>query len=142
MSNLTNTTLDHGSVQVGDCEFDDELLTLAGADELKAGTILARASNTLKLVLFVKGGSTNENGIPKFVLPVALSSTTSGSHDEPVRVISKGIVDLDRLVIDADGDASNVDGAVKDQLRSYGIVPVKVDELARVDNPQPEPEGS
>ena len=28
------------------------------------------------------------------------------------------------FVIDADGNDSNIDGAVKDQLRNYGITPV------------------
>jgi len=32
-------------------------------------------------------------------------------------------------VIDADGDASNVDAVVIDQLRDYSLVPVDVDEL-------------
>jgi hypothetical protein len=139
MANLVNTTVDLGTVQVRDCEFRDELLTLAGADELLEGTILARDSSTLKLVLYVKGGSSNDNGIPKAVLPYAVSSTTSGSHDEAVRAIVFGTVDKNRLVIDADGDDSNVDNAVVDQLRSYGITPVNVAEMGWPDNPQPEP---
>lgn len=140
MSNLINTTLDLGTVQIGHCEFRDELVTLAGADELAEGTILARDSSTLKLRLFVKGGSTNGNGIPKVVLAHALSAAGSGDH--AVRVISRGDVAKNRLVIDADGDDSNIDGAVIDQLRDYGITPVASKQLARVDNPQPEPEGS
>jgi hypothetical protein len=127
-------------VQVGHCEFRDELINFSGADDLKEGTILARDSSTLKLRLFVKGGSTNENGIPKAVLAHRLVVTASG--DAACRVIIRGDVDKNRLVIDADGDDSNVDAMVVDQLRDYGITPVPVDELARVDNPQPEPEGS
>jgi hypothetical protein len=137
---LTNTALDLGTVQVRDCEFRDELINFAGADTLVEGTILARDSSTLKLRLFVKGGSTNGNGIPKAVLAHELVVTASG--DKACRVIIKGEVDKNRLVIDADGDDSNVDAAVVDQLRDYGITPVPVKELARVDNPQPEPEGS
>lgn len=140
MSNLTNTTLEFGTVQAGHCEFKSELVTLAGADELKEGTILARDSSSLKLRLFVKGGSTNENGIPKAVLAHALSA--SGAGDHAVRVILRGDVYKEHLVIDADGDDSNIDAAVEDKLRDYGITPVSVKQLDRVDNPQPEPEGS
>jgi hypothetical protein len=137
MSNLVNTTVDLGTVQVRDCEFRDELLNLAGADELVEGTILARHNGTLKLQLYVKGGSSNENGIPKVVLAHAVSA--AGSGDVAVRVISGGIVNKNRLVIDADGDDSNIDNAVIDQLRSFAIVPVNVANLGWPDNPQPEP---
>lgn len=140
MSNIENTPLDSGSVQVRKCEFGDELITFGGADDLAEGTILARDSSTLKLRLFVKGGSTNGNGIPKVVLAHRVVAT--GSGDLPCRVIKAGVVDKNRLIIDADGDASNVDAAVLDQLRDYGIQTESVSELGRVDNPQPEVEGS
>jgi hypothetical protein len=142
MPNPTITNVDLGTVQVRDCEFYTELLTLAGADELKEGTILARDSVSGKLVLFAKGGNSNGNGIPKAVLSHPVSSSTSGSHDVVVRAIQKGVLNLRRLVIDADGDNSNIDGAVRDQLRAYGLTPVNVEDLGRVDNPQPEVGGS
>lgn len=100
--------------------FEDDILTLAGADTLLAGTILARSSATGKLVLFVKGGSTAENGIPKVVLPYEL--TVAGAGDVAVRPLVRGQALTSRLVIDADGDSSNIDAAVRDQLRSYGII--------------------
>ena len=40
----------------------------------------------------------------------------------------------ERLVIDADGDATNVDDVVLDQLRSYGLVALDVQELNILDN--------
>lgn len=142
-TNYTNTECDVGTVQVRDCEFQDELLTLAGADDLKEGTILARDSSSLKLRIFVKGGSTNENGIPKVVLAHRCVTGTSGSHNVSVRVINAGFVKKERLVIDADGDDSNVDKKVLDQLRDYGgIVALNAASLGRVDNPQPEPDES
>ncbi len=133
--NLEVTNIDNRDLLLGGEKFQDELLTLAGADELKAGTILARSSATEKLVLFVKGGSTNENGIPKVVLPYAVSA--SGSGDVSVRVLVAGEVDASKLVIDADGDDSNIDAPVRDQLRSYGIVPVDLTDNSTLDN-QPE----
>jgi hypothetical protein len=120
MANMDITNVDYGSVALRDVAFRDEVITFGGADTLAAGTILARASNTLKLVIFVKGGSTNENGIPKAVLTHAVVAT--GAGDVPVRALVGGVVKRQRLIIDAQGDGSAVDAAVLDQLRDYGIV--------------------
>lgn len=132
MVNLVTTNNDLGSVIVKDAEFRDELLTFAGADDLLEGTILARDSVSLKLVIYVKGGVTNENGIPKAILTYAVSA--AGAGDESVRAGVAGSYRKERLVIDADGDDSNVDNAVIDELRDYGLIPLNVDELNILDN--------
>lgn len=134
--NMTETICDLGSVELAEGQFRDDTLTVAGAETVKAGTILARASNTGKLVVFVKGGSSNENGIPKAVLTYEIVATASG--DLPVRVLVAGSVRKDRLVIFADGDDANVDSVVCDQLRSYSIVPIDVQQLDGLDNIPPE----
>ena len=128
MSNITTTDVNAGSVEIRDGEFEDDTLDIAAGATFKEGTILARDSSSLKLVIYVKGGSTNENGIPKCVLPK--EHVADDSSDQRVRVLVKGIVNKQRLVIHADGDDSNVDAAVKDQLRSYGIVPLEVQQLS------------
>ena len=51
-----------------------------------------------------------------------------------VRPLVEGAVCKERLVIDADGDASNIDAAVLDELRDYSIVAVDVKELNILDN--------
>src|SRR5690606_15477177 len=51
-----------------------------------------------------------------------------------VRVLCEGEVSRDRLIIHADGDNSNVDAVVRDQLRDFGIVPTPVQQLAQLDN--------
>ena len=132
MVNLTTTNIDNGTVIIKNAEFKDELLTLAGADELLEGTILARDTGTLKLVLYVKGGVTTGNGIPKVILTYPVSE--AGAGDVSIRAGVAGVYRLDKLVIDADGDASNVDNAVIDQLRDYGLTPLDVSELNIVDN--------
>lgn len=129
---MTKTTIDNGSVELEGGEFRDELITFAGADTFAAGTILARDSSTLKLVLFVKGGVTNGNGIPKAVLTYPVTAT--GAGDKKSRVLIAGKVNKNRLIIDADGNDSNIDGAVIDQLRDYGIDPVDVQQLGALDN--------
>jgi hypothetical protein len=132
MSNLTVENVDLGGVVLKDERYLDGLLTVPGAQTVLAGTILARDSSTLKFVLYIKGGSTNENGIPKAILTYPI--TSAGSGDEAIRALVAGEVRDEKLVIDADGDASNVDNAVRDELRDYGITPVPVQELNILDN--------
>lgn len=132
MDNITITNCDLANVILADAEFEDDLLTFGGAGTVLAGTILARDSSSLKLVPFVKGGSTNENGIPKAVLTYAVTAT--GAGDVAVRAGISGSYNENLLVIDADGDNSNIDAAVRDQLRNYGLVPRDVTELNFYDN--------
>jgi hypothetical protein len=128
MPSVVNTSIDLGSVALRDEQLHDELLTLGAAVTVLPGTILARDSSTLKLVPFVKGGVTNGNGVPKAVLGYGLTSV--GATDYPVRVLDKGEVNQSRLIIQADGTGANIDNAVLDQLRNYGITPVSVQQLS------------
>lgn len=132
MPNLEITNNSARSVVVWDPVHEDELITFGGAGTLLAGTILARDSVSLKLVPFVKGGVTNENGIPKAVLLDELTAT--GAGDLPSRPIVGGRLRKGDLVINADGDASNVDAAVTDQLRDYSIIVLSTTQLAELDN--------
>jgi len=132
MSNIEITNNDLGSVILQDADFRDELLTFAGAGTVLEGTILARDSVSKKLIPFVKGGSTNENGIRKVIITYAV--TAAGAGDESIRAGVTGKYRKERLVIDADGDASNVDEDVIDQLRVYDLVSIDVTELNGLDN--------
>ena len=132
MSNLTVENISNSAVFINCGEFDDGLLTFGGAGTVVEGTILARDSVSLKYVPFVKGGTTNENGIPKAVLTYDVTAT--GAGDIAIRAGLEGYVRIDKLIIDADGDGSNVDAAVLDQLRDYGITPLTVTELNDYDN--------
>jgi hypothetical protein len=132
MSNITIQNNKTRGIVLWDPVFKPELVTFAGANTFAAGTILARDSVSLKLVLFVKGGATNENGIPKAVLTQELIAT--GAGDLPARPLVGGQVRSGDLIIDSDGDASNIDAAVLDQLRDYGIVGLPTQQLAELDN--------
>lgn len=125
-NNATRTIIIFGAVYV------PGVVTFTGAGTLLAGTILARDSVSLKYIPFVKGGSTNENGIPKAVLQNELVAT--GAGDFTANPIVEGRLETSKLVIDADGDASNVDNAVRDQLRDYGIVTQDALQLGELDN--------
>ena len=130
--NMTVVNNDLGSVIIKDEEFRDELLTFAGAGTLLEGTILARDSVSKKMVPFVKGGVANENGIPKQILTYPV--TALGAGDETIRAGVAGKYNKQRLVIDADGDDSNIDADVIDELRVYGLTPLDVAELNILDN--------
>lgn len=134
MANIIITNLNIGNVVLKSGESEDGALVFAGAATIKEGTILARDSVSLKFVPFVKGGTTNENGIPKAVITYEVIAT--GAGDIQVRVLISGVVRKELLVIDADGDDTNVDAKVRDQLRDYNIDVVNVQELAEIDNPQ------
>jgi hypothetical protein len=132
MSNITITNVNDGSPILCGGEFRDELLTFAGAATIKAGTILARDSVSLKLVPFVVGGVANENGIPKAI--VTYEVVAAGAGDVAIRAGISGSYRKPLLVIDADGDDSNITGAVVDKLRDYALIPVAVTELNTLDN--------
>ena len=132
MPDAVITNINLSSIFWKNFEFSDELLTLAGADVIAEGTILARDSSTLKMVLFVKGGATNENGIPKAILTYQV--TSAGAGDEAIRVGIHGVYRRAKLIIDADGDDSNVDKAVIGELRDYGLREQVVVELNEQDN--------
>jgi hypothetical protein len=132
MSNITITNNAIGNVTLQDAQFRDGAITFTGAGTLAEGTILAVDSSTLKFVPFVKGGTTNENGIPKAVLTYDV--TAAGEGDVQSRVAVAGSYRKELLIIAADGNASNVDQAVIDQLRDYGLVSIDVKELNILDN--------
>jgi hypothetical protein len=113
---MTTTTL--SKVILSNLEPRDETLT-AAIKTYPVGTLLARDTSTLKLVPFVKGGTTDGNGIINSVLSAELIATAE--QDYNVSVMIAGQVDKDLLIIDADGNASNVDAAIVDELAKMGI---------------------
>lgn len=132
MPNMEITTNKTNGIRIWEPVHKDDVVTFSGAGTLAAGTILARDSVSLKLVPFAKGGTTNENGIPKAVLGYDLTAGAAG--DLPARPIVGGRIRSNDLVIDADGDATNVDAAVLDQLRDFGVVALSTAQLSEFDN--------
>lgn len=131
MANLTVTNNDLGSVILKDAQFRDELLVFAGAATVVEGTILARVTASGKLTPFVIGGAGGAE-IPKAILTYDV--TAAGAGDEAIRAGVSGGYRKERLIVDADGDGSNITDAILDQLRDYGLVSIDVEELATLDN--------
>lgn len=132
MPNLTIANVDTGSVVLDNASYENDTFTAAGAGTTPAGTILARATSSAKLIPYVKGGSTDGDGIPVAVLSYDVEATAAG--DVSIRPLVGGEVRKQRLIIAADGDASNVDKVVEDLLRDYSIIAISVDELTQYDN--------
>lgn len=84
-----------------------------------------------KLVPFALAGAGGAQ-IPKAILLDAL--TAAGAGNLPARPIIGGRLRAGALVIDADGDASNITAAILDQLRDFGIVSLSTTQLAELDN--------
>ena len=133
MANETITNVDLGSVALGgDVSHEDAPVKFAGAAVLAEGTILARGTSDGKYIPYVKGGSSDGNGVPAAVATYDIEAT--GAGDIQSRVLVAGKVRTQRLIIDADGDASNVDGAVRDLLRGRSIIAVDSEDLSVLDN--------
>ena len=113
---MTTTTL--SKPILSNLEPRDETLT-ATIKTYPVGTLLARNTSTLKLIPFVKGGTSNGNGIINSVLTAELVATAA--QDYGVSVMIAGQVDKDLLIINADGNASNVDAAIVDELAKMSI---------------------
>ena len=84
-----------------------------------------------KLVPYAIAGAGGAQ-IPNSVLLNELTST--GAGDLPDRPIIAGRVRRGDLVIDADGDASNLTDAIVDELRDIGIIALSTTQLAELDN--------
>lgn len=125
MSNFRAEDVNIGNVILGEAQHRDYLLTFAGADDFPSGTIVKQVGG--KLVPYVVGDTD-----PVSVLTYDVSATAAG--DVAVRAMVSGRVRKELLIIDADGDASNVDDAVIDHLRNFGILAIDVNELNIPDN--------
>jgi hypothetical protein len=133
MTNPVITNNDRGKVALDLRNSQPDIILDPGvAKTYLAGTIMAREVSVSKLIPFIKGGTTNENGIPKTVLVCDI--VTEGGADIPVEVPTDALVRADKLVIDADGDGSNVDVVVLDGLRDYNIVSQGVTDGSSYDN--------
>ena len=128
---MTVTNVDLGSVELWNGVFQDEVFTAASAKTFLEGTILARLTATGKLVVYEIGG-TGGAEIPLAVLNHDLVVAAPG--DVKIRPMLSGKVIKERLVVDADGDDSNITLAILDQMRDFTIVAQNVPDISILDN--------
>lgn len=108
------------------------LIVTDGDADFAAGDLftLTVAANG-KMVPFSLTGAGGAQ-FPKAILTYDVTAASAG--DVAARVAVTGQFRKERLIIDADGDDTNVSAAVLDQLRSYGLVAQNVSELLDLDN--------
>ena len=132
MAAPTTTAMDlnDGIIEAG--VFESRLMTAAGADTFLDNTLVAHDTSTLKIVPYVKGGSTNGNGVVYGLLTKGF--VAAGAGDTPVRIMKGGKVLTDKTVIDADGTSTNIDNAVKFLCADKGLHLVDSTSLHVADN--------
>jgi hypothetical protein len=106
-------------------------ITDAATDFIVGDFFTLTVSADGKLVPFAIAGVGGEQ-IPKSV--VTYDVVAAGAGDEKIRDMVSGRLNGSRLIIDLDGDNSNVTDAILDQLRDYTLVTIDVTELNLLDN--------
>ena len=110
------------------------LTVTAVANEFETGDVItatASAESGTPLVLYDVDG-TNGAQVPVAILPYEVVQTGGGSV--AASALISGVVRQDKLVIDADGDATNVDDHVMDLLANAGITVQLNTDISVLDN--------
>ena len=131
MVELIKTDVNIGNFQLGDNVFKDDTYVFTGALTIAEGTILARLTASEQLVPYVVAGSLGSE------IPVGIATKeiiVTGAGTPPTRILISGKVRKERLIIQLDGDDSNVDQLVRDLLQATGIQAINVKELQILDN--------
>jgi hypothetical protein len=133
VANITVTNNDLGSVILEQWGTVDNVLENAALTEqtFVAGTLLALHATDGHLYPYDPGETSEDLEVPKYVLTYDV--TLAASSDTPVTVMSAGKVNKNRLVIH---DGTPITAAILDQLLNRPLIPVDVEQLARIDNPQ------
>lgn len=133
MANITTTNIDLGSVALEVWGTLSAVLRNAALTEqtFAEGTLLARHATDGKLYPFDPADTTEDLDKPKYVLTYPV--TAAASSDNRVQVMSAGKVNSRRLVIH---DETPVAAAHLDALLDRPIIPVDVEQLSKIDNPQ------
>lgn len=102
----------------------DEVLVFTGAATVLKGTLLGRVTASGKLKPFALG---NNDGSQLAVVAVAPYDVVAlGAGDVAARVVVRGDINRNRLVLGADGHGNNITPAILDMMRDYGLTPVDV----------------
>lgn len=133
MANVTITNIDLGSAALEVWGSMNGTLRNAAvtAQTFVEGTLLALSSADGKLYPYDPAAVADNINIPKYVLTYEVAALATS--DNPVQVMSAGKVNQRRLVIHA---GTPVAAAHLDALLDRPIIPVDVQQLAKIDNPQ------
>jgi hypothetical protein len=129
--NININEIDCTPLSGKDAGFRDGQLQVGLAEVFKKGTILAINASGV-YIPFVKGGAAPAD-VPVAILTSDVDAT-AGAGTFPIRPQIKGECRLAKLIIHADGDNSNVDSAVINQLQDYNVTVVDAQQLGGYDN--------
>jgi hypothetical protein len=132
MANPTITTFDpYDGVRAVEASEQGEL-TIGDADDVARLTILGRITATGLYGAYNSGNSPAGTNVP---VAVSLSRVNeSAAGDYPLSVLLAGRVDSSKLIIDGSEAGVGITEAIKDSLRTFGIIVEDVTETAALDN--------
>lgn len=111
---------------------EQAILTSAGAVTTKRLTILARITADGKYCPYAANNSPTGAATP---VAVSLSEVVAdGAGDDPVGVMLQGTVNEANLTIHGGTTGENITAAIKDSLRTYGIIVETIDDCNELDN--------
>ena len=132
MANLTLTNFDPQDGIRSVIASEQTVITSAGVDTVLKMTILGRITSTGKLAFYNAGNSPAGTGTPVAVLMSEV--VADGAGDDPCGVLLQGEVEESKLIIDGSAAGVGITNAIKDSLRTYGIIVKTRTEMNDLDN--------
>lgn len=129
MENPKITNYGEGSILLGDNQFETGLVTLAASGKVTNGALLARNSDGKFEVVTATSGNDTQTPVAVYV-GETITNTGANAADFSIRTLISGRVKAGALTV---GETAAT-AAQLDMVRSYGIVPVKVTEVNKLDN--------
>jgi hypothetical protein len=141
---ITEQVVDNSVVALGDNDFETGIINVGAGATIKKGIVLKRAGDKFAPVLDtspititadVDGTGTQipipgtTADTPVAVNPFDISNPGNAAADMSIRALVSGPVRADLLTINGNG----ITDAQGDMLRDYGIIPVKVADLSRIE---------
>jgi hypothetical protein len=141
---ITEQVVENSVVALGGNNFETGIINVAAGATIKKGVVLKRAGNKFAPVVDTSPititadvsntpaqipipGTTIDT--PVAVNPFDISNPGNAAADMSIRAIVSGPVRADLLPIDGGG----ITDAQGDMLRDYGVIPVKVADLSRIE---------
>jgi len=133
MANISITNYDT-SLGIRSEHTEQAVIAGQGTDNFIRGTILGRITSGGKYYPYNTGNSPSGTNVPVAILLNEVDTTVS--VDSPCGVMLTGEIDEDKCMIDGGTIGANITEAIKDTLRTYGIIVKSKTEIGVIDNPQ------
>jgi hypothetical protein len=131
--NITITNYDT-SLGIRPENTEQSVITGSTTDTFIRGTILGRITATGKYYPYNTGNDPAGTNVPVAILLNEV--VTTGAADFPAGIMLTGEIDEDKCMIDGGTLGANITEAIKDSLRTMGIIVKSKTECGVIDNPQ------